>query len=447
MKNIEVKIDQLILDQMNPRIEEQGSQKDALQSVLDDQGSKLGELASDISLHGLSPIDRFLLISDGNGNFISLEGNRRTAALLILNNPEIIKDIEIPDALRGKLIKAADEFESSLVEPISAVIVDKREDARRWLKLRHTGENGGRGIVNWNGVQTARFADSKMKPIIDFINEAVSDSAPVIDAKFPITSLERLLENPEVRKKLGLEISDGRFRSKTEATEIAKPLLRMAKDLATKLIKVDDIKTKAQQKEYLDGFLEEDLPAAGAGIAPTDFDKLSAQLPKKPAPIPPPPPPPPAPKPRSRLIPSNFKAPIYHNKLSAIASDLKRLSVKSYPIPVAVCLRVFIEGTIDIYMETFSLPMHKTGSGAGLKLREKISAVNEHLKAEFPKHKKLANAANAKLTNAQSVISTTRLHDFVHNTELFPSINELLTAWDSIEAWINQVWHIIDEKQ
>ena len=56
-KTVELDIDDLKLDPINPRIEEQDSQLETLQSVIDDQGSKLGELTEDIALHGLSPME------------------------------------------------------------------------------------------------------------------------------------------------------------------------------------------------------------------------------------------------------------------------------------------------------------------------------------------------------------------------------------------------------
>ena len=443
-KTVELDIDDLKLDPINPRIEEQDSQLETLQSVIDDQGSKLGELTEDIALNGLSPMDRFLVIKDKDGKYIALEGNRRTAALKILQNPEILKDLEIPDALRGKLVKAASKADASKLEPIDSAEVKSRTEAHRWIKLRHTGENSGRGIVNWNAVQSARFSDSKMKPVIDFINMAGGDQ-PIVGPKFPITSLERLLENPDVRKTLGIEISDGRFQSKVPAAEIAKPLLKMAKDLADKTIKVDDIKTKAQQKNYIEGFAKNELPKTGTTSKPTKFSELTKKLPAKAksssttkSPT--------LKKKRSKLIPSTFKAPISHPKLSSLASDLTKLSVQSYPIPVAVCLRVFVEGTIDVYMDTFNLLQHNAG-GKGPTLSQKIEIVNTDFKTRYPAQKKLANAAKAKLCLPDSVISTTRLHEFVHNTEFFPSVNDLLTAWDSIEKWMAQLWHAIEDSK
>jgi len=46
MAAIDLKIDQLVLDQKNPRINEASNQREALQRILADQDSKLAELGS-----------------------------------------------------------------------------------------------------------------------------------------------------------------------------------------------------------------------------------------------------------------------------------------------------------------------------------------------------------------------------------------------------------------
>ena len=84
-----VKIDQLELDLVNPRINEASSQIDTLQRIIHDQDVKIGNLAESIVEDGLNPMDRFLVMrsESGNGKYTVLEGNRRTAAIKILKNP------------------------------------------------------------------------------------------------------------------------------------------------------------------------------------------------------------------------------------------------------------------------------------------------------------------------------------------------------------------------
>jgi len=148
--NIDIYIAELRLDHENPRISTEDGQVNIRQALLDDQGSKIAELAADIAKFGLNPMDRMMVLqpSPKKKEYIALEGNRRTAALQILANPSLLEDMSIPDSLRSKLTDLADDFDPKNVEPISGVLMPDREAARRWIELRHTGQNGGRGIVD-----------------------------------------------------------------------------------------------------------------------------------------------------------------------------------------------------------------------------------------------------------------------------------------------------------
>jgi hypothetical protein len=106
-KDVEFGISDLLLDAENPRIagDKGESQLELRQALLDDQGSKIAELAADIAQYGLNPMDRMMVLQPDptKTEFVSLEGNRRTAALQILNNPDLLVDLSLPDTLRNRL--------------------------------------------------------------------------------------------------------------------------------------------------------------------------------------------------------------------------------------------------------------------------------------------------------------------------------------------------------
>jgi len=109
--NIDLKISELRLDHDNPRISTEDGQINIRQALLDDQGSKIAELASDIARFGLNPMDRMMVLQQDpkKKEYITLEGNRRTAALQILANPALLEDMKIPDTLRNKLTRIIHE--------------------------------------------------------------------------------------------------------------------------------------------------------------------------------------------------------------------------------------------------------------------------------------------------------------------------------------------------
>jgi hypothetical protein len=89
-KNLE--IDQLELDLINPRISKAADQHEAMQRIIDDQNTKLGNLAESIAEDGLNPMDRLLVMKSEqkSGKYTVLEGNRRALALRILKNPNVL---------------------------------------------------------------------------------------------------------------------------------------------------------------------------------------------------------------------------------------------------------------------------------------------------------------------------------------------------------------------
>jgi hypothetical protein len=79
MASKQLDLDELLLDLENPRISRAGSQREAIQKIIEDQDLKLVVLAESIVTDGLNPMDRWLVVKSPTerGKFIILEGNRR----------------------------------------------------------------------------------------------------------------------------------------------------------------------------------------------------------------------------------------------------------------------------------------------------------------------------------------------------------------------------------
>src|SRR5271156_493940 len=112
-----LKIDQLELDVVNPRISKANNQHEAMQRIIDDQDVKLGNLAESVVEDGLNPMDRLLVMKSesANGKYTVLEGNRRAAAMRILKNPAILTGLDVRAPLQKKLEKLAQIFDVKTV--------------------------------------------------------------------------------------------------------------------------------------------------------------------------------------------------------------------------------------------------------------------------------------------------------------------------------------------
>jgi hypothetical protein len=166
MAAIQLKVEHLVLDNDNPRITHADSQHQTLQRVVKDQKTKLVRLAESVVEHGLSPIER-LMVLEVNANpkrYIALEGNRRVAALRLLTNPAAMTGLDMPNGMQRTIERLAKIFEKSKVEPIDCYEVGSRDEGRYWIELRHNGEDQGRGVVSWKPIVAARFR--KKEPAI-----------------------------------------------------------------------------------------------------------------------------------------------------------------------------------------------------------------------------------------------------------------------------------------
>lgn len=156
-KNISIKYLHLFLD--NPRLPSSANEIEALLAIVDDQKSKLIQLATDIAQNGLSSIESiavFPATEFGRGHYYVAEGNRRISALKLLKNPALIEDRYPSIAKSFKKIRINPEVD---LTHISAEIFPAEDDPEliRLLRLRHLGEQEGRGVVRWNATQKARF--------------------------------------------------------------------------------------------------------------------------------------------------------------------------------------------------------------------------------------------------------------------------------------------------
>jgi hypothetical protein len=273
-----IPVEDLRLDLKNPRISEAMSQRDALQKIIDDQDAKLVALAESIVEDGLNPMDRFLVIAspDEPGKSITIEGNRRLAAIKVLRNPSVLTGMQVRRPIQKRLEELASDFDNKALQTLDCFEVMSREDGAMWINQRHTGENEGRGIVDWSGVASARFRGSDPAlQALDFVTGRGALSGvekQKIERRFPITTLDRLLSTPAVRSAIGMEIRGGKLLTGLPFAEALKPLQRMVRDLASGAITVTHLKRQPQMVTYVSALGADlpDLSAASPSLVPVD---------------------------------------------------------------------------------------------------------------------------------------------------------------------------------
>lgn len=436
-----IPLDNLLIDTDNPRLE--GSLQDqraAICAVAVNQGSKLAVLAKDIVEHGLNPSDSLIVtrFEEESRCFVVLEGNRRVAALKILENPDLISGA-VEDTVVSRFRKLSTQYRD-FVREVQCAVVSERANATHWIELRHTGENDGAGIVRWGGKETARFRQRSGQKaphlqVLDFL-ERRGDVNKETCQRVPVTSLKRLLTNPYVRTKLGIDLRSGVVVTRVEDdNEVAKGLKRVVEDLASGNVRVKDIYTRDDRIKYIDTLPPEDLPDTSNLVS--EFRQLESpsapQNQKQPsrtrktAP---------SSKKRSTLVPRGFTLFVDQPRINNIYRELKKLDIEEYSNAVSVLFRVFLELSADAYIKREQL-----GTDEKTALSKKLLGVADALKSQDKlDDQQLKPVRRAAQKDSLLASTVTTMHQYVHNPYFSPAPSDLRATWDSLQIFIEAIW-------
>lgn len=437
-----IPLNKLTINIENPRFEMLGDQQEAIHVMIQDQGEKLFNLAKDIVEAGLNPCELPIVAphETKEGYFNVLEGNRRIIVLKLLNTPELI-DPEFKNYL-NKFKKVGNEFKKNPITEVQCVTFNKNEDAYRWIRLKHTGENKGVGIVGWDAQQEARFEEkitgvSKIAlQTLDFLKgeKSIDEDIKKRLKDVPSTSLERLLRDGNVQDTIGIIIVEGRLQTTLQKAEVIKGLTKIVKDLVDKNIKVKDIYTKENRKEYIESFSQLDLPnQKNKAEAPWELVSSKSQEEtdgkKKSRPIS---------TERHYIIPRDCILKIKEKRINKIYSELRKLNCENYVNATAVLFRVFIELSVDTFIDKFKLLKVKKKNPPTL--RQKTEAVANYFEKNNVLNRAQLKPIRIAVSSQNNILSIDTFHAYVHNPHLSPIAKDLKTTWDNIQLFIETVW-------
>lgn len=447
MPEIKLKISDLVLDHDNPRITHADGQQEALQKIVKDQKTKLIKLAQSIAEHGLNPMDRLLVLRTHTKpeRFVALEGNRRVAAFKLLTNTSVMSGLDMPESMKKLIERAAERFSKSKVEPISCFELASRQEGDYWLELRHKGEKQGMGIVDWTTVASGRFRSrSPAIQALELVTERGGLSAEhraAITDKFPLSTLQRFVEDRQVRKAMGLDVKNGKLITTLPAEEVLKPLKRVVIDLATKEKRVNSLMKTSQMLEYVGGFDKRSTPdLSKARTEARTVDEIPiAEFGKAPR----------APSSRRKLDPSDRKEVVPRgcqlnvkdNRISQIYKELRTLKLVDARNAIAVLLRVFLELSIDHFLENNGGTLsYKDGTRERFKkLDKKLAEVVDLLVSMGVRRSTFAMIIRS-LSVETSPMNIELFHLYVHDRFAAPSPERLTAAWDHAQPLFEKIW-------
>lgn len=439
-----IPVTEIKLDVNNVRYFNQvGTQDEVIRAMLNDPRANLESLAKDfLDVGGLTP-DPIVLYKDEENGWVVIEGNRRIAALKLLNNPLIA-----PKEYRKKFESIITKFKE-LPSEVNCIACDDLDIIFDYLERRHSGERNGTGQVDWNAANRAASEVRRGKPTANALANKAIEIAREIGAQlktpYPrITTLQRVMQDPLVQSMLGLMWdSQAQILKRVIDDDVAKRIIsELVKCIEGK--KVREVFNQDQRKSFIKDFLDdigqeikiiESTPVPVGESSPPSRQKLSAGGggatgggggPRKPT------------YDRGRLIPPRgLGLPIQKSDARAynIFHELShRIDVRLAPNAAAVLFRVLLELGIERYIKTYSVNVKNKDD-----FKFKVRKVAEDMltRGEITSDRK---TELERFWNNEELFSAKTLHLYVHSPNFHPAPQTLCIFWDSIHDFIHMCW-------
>lgn len=477
----------IYLDVDNPRHDRIEDQREIISHLIKKEHIK--KLAEDIAKNGLSPLDALGVIN-ANGKYIVIEGNRRTCACKLLNDPELAP------ANEREYFKKIRNNASVLPTTLPCVIFDTREQADIWIERRHEGEQNGIGTKSWNATQKSRHNTRRDKGDSNALSLSILDYAIKYnlmaankETQKLLTTLTRYLSNPDFRRTFGITSGTKESAVKIKATheEFEKAIKRLLfdiinnkisgsrsnieerkaylnelmlegatpqKQVTERLLKDREkywSKNNIEDKEYIPSYndnqnaeqssannaVEDDEDDATNAHAENISDDIEDSDPNKGDDSDKQPPPPVRQDPLKRkyLIPPSFKATI-NNKLSLMArNELKSIEINSHPLATAMTLRAFLEATYIGYQKSVLSSTYREKQDTNARLDQIVIHLEKNKELLSSEQKAALGALKRIKSNEDNILSHKTLGAYAHIGH-YPVPSELIRAWDNIEEII-----------
>lgn len=435
-KYLDIPINRLVLDQSNPRLRVELPQDELLAMFA--ASPKTRTLAKHIVKYGMNPLEAVAVLPiENTRKYTVREGNRRVAALKLLNDPSLAGSDSGEKFFKG-LVKGEDAIVPG--EALAAVL-DSDTDARRWIRLKHVADQNGVGTLFWEPWQKANFDDGtgnvgKYKHAREVVNAALEKGwiGESDHAKLNLSTLSRVFDDEKARTELGFIADGSGLATKWPVRDQEKVLKRViadtsrgGKETSRTLRTTDNLVSYAQK-------VVKSLKLKISSAGPSHRVGSSAALSKASAP-------------KSRvkkipdeltrkiIVPSNFKISIDGPRAAEICDELRGLSVIASPNAVALLFRIFLEFSVERYAE-----LHKIEKKEKDRLRDMLKKCSEHLLAKGKIKKAELTAVNKGLSDSNHFLSVTQLNMYVHNKHIHPNQRELNSAWNGSDALIRALW-------
>ncbi|KAB2757953.1 hypothetical protein F9K81_11405 [Brucella anthropi] len=473
---MEIDISAISLDVQNFRHKKVATEREAIATLLSDEKThKVADLAEDIiSMKGLDPSSRLIVMADPEeeGHYVALEGNRRLTALKTLINPDLAINLPTHRAFR----ELSPRFISLGIKTVDCVVLN-RQQAFEWIKRKHYTGMGGKGVIQWSAVGTARSDASEGRPprwmiALQLISQLGHDADTAFEGiANKTTTVDRVLETSQLNSVLGISFDTKKnvvVAENGDQAGAAALLQAMFLDMADKTFTVSKVETAALQAAYIGNFVHLSVRKKPANTPTSQGGSSSATVPSskgqhgtgatgsatgntanngsnslptgntsssstrsKPA------------RTRNKLADKGLR--INNYSLNKLYAELRKLNVDSNPHIASAMIRIFIEKSTMVFLEEMNVSCRNPNGWRdhNVKLKDKIAAAL-HEVDNAKSDPKLTYAWDIANGVRNQVHSLDQLNRAIHDHISLPAPSELTTAWNRLHHYLHVIFQTLE---
>ncbi|MGV6935258.1 hypothetical protein ACWA2B_07010 [Paenibacillus sp. CMM36] len=252
MKPKVIKIDDLYINEDNPRDESQEDEAAAIKILFKNE-KKLFNLMKSIAEYGFEISERIIIVGNGAPNkYLVMDGNRRVTCIKLLNTPELLPlDIDNRGRLINRIKKIKADFNYTPISTVDCVIYDipaEESLMKRTIQNKHTGENNGAGRLPWDYKAQNRFMNDDYKIyLIEFLDN-------ILKVERSLSTMERIFSDPDLRTRLGVIIDKKLPEIKLVNSDSEKKIYYILKLIKSKKITVSDVYYKEDRESFYNNY-------------------------------------------------------------------------------------------------------------------------------------------------------------------------------------------------
>lgn len=241
----------LTVNAANDRHGELADEQAAIEWLLTHRAVHMRNLAKDIVAEGR--IYEPPLVHDDGGEFVVYDGNRRVTCLKLLAEPQKAPSKDWADYFSAQ----RSEWIGKFPEKVQCHVEPNRDTLDEILYRRHTGGQSGVGQSQWDAQAKSNFVRRTGKKTRVNLGEEIEERLRETghlkpSSKLPRSNLNRLLSAEGFRNRLGISIVKNRVEFTHDVGKVTAALARIAQDLISKKLVLEDIWSNKAKRDYLD---------------------------------------------------------------------------------------------------------------------------------------------------------------------------------------------------